>query len=57
MATDPLANNNRYYNNGYGGGSGHVQWCYDRYRSYRAYDNTYNPGRNRPRRECNSPFD
>ena len=22
------------------GGSAHVQWCYNRYRSYRAWDNT-----------------
>ena len=24
-------------------GDSHVSWCYDRYRSYRAYDNTYQP--------------
>jgi len=34
----------------------HVQWCYDRYRSYRAYDNTYNPGKKRPRQQCYSPY-
>ncbi len=39
-----------------GGGSAHVQWCYDRYRSYRAYDNTYQPY-NGPRRQCYSPYD
>jgi hypothetical protein len=33
----------------------HVQWCYDRYRSYRAYDNTYQPY-NGPRRQCYSPY-
>ena len=49
-----IANNNRYYNNGYGGGS-HVQWCYDRYRSYRAYDNTFQPY-NGPRQQCYSPY-
>lgn len=38
-----------------GGGSAHVQWCYDRYRSYRAYDNTYQPY-NGPRRQCVSPY-
>jgi hypothetical protein len=37
------------------GGSAHVQWCYDRYRSYRASDNTYQPY-NGPRRQCVSPY-
>ena len=37
------------------GGSAHVQWCYDRYRSYRAYDNTFQPY-NGPRRQCYSPY-
>ena len=50
-----IANNNNYYNNGYGGGSAHVQWCYDRYRSYRAYDNTFQPY-NGPRQQCYSPY-
>ncbi|MBY3075521.1 BA14K family protein [Rhizobium laguerreae] len=27
----------------YAVGSGHVSWCYRRYRSYRAYDNTFQP--------------
>jgi hypothetical protein len=49
-----IANNNGYYNNG-GGGNAHVQWCYDRYRSYRAYDNTFQPY-NGPRRQCISPY-
>ena len=39
----------------YGGGDAHVQWCYDRYRSYRASDNTFQPY-NGPRRQCNSPY-
>ena len=40
----------------YGGGwSAHVAWCYDRYRSYRAADNTYQPY-HAPRRECRSPY-
>jgi hypothetical protein len=38
-----------------GGWSAHVAWCYDRYRSYRASDNTYQPYR-APRRECRSPY-
>jgi hypothetical protein len=36
--------------------SAHVQWCYDRYRSYRAWDNTFQPY-NGPRRQCYSPYD
>lgn len=36
-------------------GGGHVQWCYARYRSYRAYDNTYQPYHG-PRRPCYSPY-
>jgi hypothetical protein len=36
-------------------GGSHVQWCYDRYRSYRASDNTFQPN-NGPRRQCNSPY-
>jgi hypothetical protein len=38
-----------------GGGSAHVEWCYDRYRSYRAYDNTWQPYYG-PRRQCISPY-
>ncbi|KXF78926.1 hypothetical protein ATN84_03985 [Paramesorhizobium deserti] len=37
------------------GGSSHTQWCYNRYRSYRAYDNTFQPY-NGPRRQCVSPY-
>lgn len=36
-------------------GGSHVQWCANRYRSYRAYDNSYQPN-NGPRRACNSPY-
>jgi hypothetical protein len=39
----------------YVGGNAHVRWCYDRYRSYRAYDNTFQPY-NGPRRQCYSPY-
>lgn len=35
-------------------GNPHVDWCYSRYRSYRAYDNTYQPYYG-PRRQCVSP--
>ncbi|NTF31043.1 BA14K family protein [Rhizobium skierniewicense] len=35
-------------------GSSHQQWCANRYRSYRAYDNTFQPN-NGPRRQCVSP--
>lgn len=37
------------------GSSAHVRWCYDRYRSYRAWDNTFQPY-NGPRRQCYSPY-
>lgn len=37
------------------GGSAHVEWCYNRYRSYRASDNTFQPY-NGPRQECISPY-
>ncbi len=33
----------------------HVNWCYNRYRSYRAYDNTFQPYYG-PRRQCVSPY-
>jgi hypothetical protein len=33
----------------------HVEWCYDRYKSYRASDNTYQPY-NGGRRQCYSPY-
>jgi hypothetical protein len=36
-------------------GRAHVDWCYARYKSYRAYDNTYQPY-NGPRRQCISPY-
>ena len=36
-------------------GNAHVEWCYDRYRSYRASDNTFQPY-NGPRQQCNSPY-
>lgn len=36
-------------------GGSHVEWCQNRYRSYRAYDNSYQPN-NGPRRACNSPY-
>ncbi|MBB3391099.1 hypothetical protein FHT82_003871 [Rhizobium sp. BK275] len=32
-------------------GSSHADYCYSRYRSYRAYDNTYQPTYG-PRRQC-----
>lgn len=36
-------------------GNAHIDWCYDRYRSYRASDNSYQPY-NGPRRQCRSPY-
>ena len=38
-----------------GGGGSHVNWCANRYRSYRAYDNTFQPY-NGGRRQCVSPY-
>ena len=35
--------------------SAHVQWCYNRYRSYRSSDNTFQPY-NGPRKQCYSPY-
>ncbi|SFZ82444.1 BA14K-like protein [Devosia enhydra] len=35
--------------------SAHVAWCSDRYRSYRASDNTFQPY-NGPRQQCISPY-
>jgi hypothetical protein len=39
----------------YGGSSAHVRWCYNRYRSYRAWDNTFQPYYG-GRRQCWSPY-
>ncbi|APG91503.1 BA14K family protein [Sinorhizobium americanum] len=33
----------------------HVSWCYDQYRSYRAWDNSYQPYGG-PRQQCYSPY-
>ena len=38
-----------------GAGSTHVEWCYNRYRSYRAWDNTFQPYHG-PRQQCYSPY-
>lgn len=43
----------RVYRNNYS--NAHVQWCYDRYRSYDAYSNTFQPY-NGPRQQCYSPY-
>jgi len=53
LITGAIVNNNQ--NRVYRGGDSHVQWCYDRYRSYRASDNTFQPNYG-PRQECNSPY-
>jgi hypothetical protein len=36
-------------------GGSHVEWCYARYRSYRAWDNTFQPYHG-GRRQCWSPY-
>jgi hypothetical protein len=33
----------------------HVRWCHNRYRSYRAWDNTFQPYHG-PRQQCWSPY-
>ncbi|MBX9464815.1 MAG: BA14K family protein [Aquamicrobium sp.] len=40
---------------GYRLSAAHYRWCEARWRSYRAYDNSYQPY-NGPRRECVSPY-
>ena len=35
--------------------SAHVEWCYNRYRSYREWDNTFQPYHG-PRQQCYSPY-
>jgi hypothetical protein len=37
------------------GSNAHINWCYNRYRSYRASDNTFQPNYG-PRRQCYSPY-
>lgn len=39
----------------YVSGNSHAGWCANRYRSYRAYDNTFQPY-NGPRQQCYSPY-
>lgn len=51
MIGSSMANERRVYS----GGRTHVSWCANRYRSYRAYDNTFQPY-NGPRRQCYSPY-
>lgn len=41
--------------NVYHGGSAHIQWCHSHYRSYRSWDNSWQPY-NGPRRQCISPY-
>jgi hypothetical protein len=48
------------YDDGYAYGgssslSAHAQWCFSRYRSYRARDNSFQPY-NGPRLQCRSPY-
>lgn len=44
-----------YYDPYYGTVSAHIRWCQARYRSYRAYDNSWQP-KHGPRRACISPY-
>ena len=45
----------RHHRRVYSRGDAHVGWCYRRYRSYREYDNTFQPYHGR-RRQCVSPY-
>ena len=45
----------RHYRRVYSRGDAHVGWCYRRYRSYREWDNTFQPYHGR-RRQCVSPY-
>ena len=45
----------RHHRRVYSRGDAHVGWCYRRYRSYRDYDNTFQPYHGR-RRQCVSPY-
>lgn len=49
-----VASQPRYYNEG-GVNPRHFDWCAGRYRSYRAYDNTFQPYYG-PRQQCQSPY-
>jgi len=40
----------------YAGSNRHLAWCYNRYRSYRLMDNSFQPYHG-PRRECLSPYE
>jgi BA14K-like protein len=51
---DPYYAPRRYYRAPVAGNT-HVRWCYARYRSYRAWDNSFQPY-NGPRRQCYSPY-
>ena len=48
----PVVRRYARYGNGW---SAHIGWCHDRWRSYRASDNSYQPFYG-PRRQCRSPF-
>jgi hypothetical protein len=51
----PRYDSPRYVRPGYRLTNSHVRWCYDRYQSYDASSNTFQPY-NGPRRECFSPY-
>lgn len=45
----------KVYRRAYNGNNPHLAWCYDRYRSYRQSDNTFQPYHG-PRKDCLSPY-
>jgi hypothetical protein len=55
LITGAIANSNQAPPARARSGNAHVQWCYNRYKSYRASDNTFQPY-NGPRQQCYSPY-
>ena len=50
-----VASQPSYAQPSYSYGNAHVQWCYNRYKTYREYDNTYAPSVG-VRAQCVSPY-
>ncbi len=55
LLNPPVYYNQPVYRVAPGINSGHVAWCERRYRSYRAWDNTFKPYHG-PRQQCISPY-
>ncbi|HEV7436473.1 MAG TPA: BA14K family protein [Pseudorhizobium sp.] len=55
LREETIASNSQIHQPQTDGDSAHITWCFERYRSYRPADNTYQPYHG-PRRACESPF-